>query len=261
MADKNTELAELLEKGVDLKNRRIYFGSPDEEGDVSWTTVEYAIRAIHKMSLDQPKVPIELHMSSLGGDVYEMLRLYDVIQSSPCQIKFFGGGNIASAAAFIMMCCDERYLYPNTIVTIHAGSNDYGDKTFTDIQIDHAFYVRLVDRLTDIYVQNSRMPRDFWMEILQRDTHLEPQEVIALGLADAIVEPKKRGNLRKIRATKLKEAPDTKELTKLVKDLYKRIHKGRQLLKIDVHVPQEQFDKNIVVEELVVSSDSSNEEN
>lgn len=249
MADKNTELNDVLEKGIDLKNRRIFFGEPEEDGSFSWQSVEFAIRAIKKMSADRPKTPIELYMSSVGGDTYEMLRLYDAIQECTCQIKFYGSGTIASSATWIMAGCDERWLTPNATIMIHAGYTDNGQQTYVDSQIDNEEYVRLMEKLMSLYEDNSRMPKDFWYEVCQRDNYLSPEEAIMLGLADKISEPKKRGNLRKSRLYSLKHPPAKKDLNKLVKNLYRRIHKGKNLTKIEVHIPKEQFDKNINIEQ------------
>src|ERR1039458_9950262 len=89
MAEK-TELTDLLAYGIDMKSRRIYFGvnldQSDENtfSDFTLGSVEAAVRAIHRMIIDAPGKPIELHMNSYGGDPYAMLRLYDEILSCPC---------------------------------------------------------------------------------------------------------------------------------------------------------------------------------
>lgn len=249
MADKNSELHDILDKGVDYKHRRVYFGNKDNEGAFTWESVEDTVRALHKLSADHPKRPIELHMCSEGGDTYQMLRLYDAIQKCSCQIKFFGSGEICSSAVWIMAGCDERWLDPHTSVMIHAGYTSGGEQTYTDSQIDNEEYQKLMDKMMNLLDCNSRMPKEFWEEISQRDTYVTADEAIMLGLADKITEPKKRGNLRKTRAHALRQAPEKRELNKLIKSIYKRIHKGRQLNKIELHIPQEEFDKNIIVDD------------
>lgn len=253
MADKISEIQEILERGIDLRNRRIYFGIPgNDEGDISWSSVEAAVRAVHKMSTDAPTQPIELHVNSGGGTVNDMLRLYDVVQSCPCQVKFFGGGTIASAAVALMAGCDERWLHPHTEIMMHAPSVDIGDKSFVDINIDTKVLSELADKLLLIYEKNSRMPKEFWGEVCNRDTYMTSEEVILLGLADGLVEPKKRGNLRKTRAANLKKIPDQKELQSLVRDIYNRTLKEKRLSKIEVHIPKDEFDNSIVVTELTM---------
>lgn len=228
MAEK-TELSDILIHGIDLKARRIYFGvsldsAEEAPGDFSQASIELAVRCMHKMSLEAPGKPIEIHMNSYGGDPYAMLRLYDEILTCPCQVKFYGGGAIMSAATWIMAACDERYLYPNATVMVHDGSEGYDGK-HTDVQINAAESKRLQDLLYDIYAANSRMPKEFWQDVCQRDLYITATEAVSLGLADKLVEPKKRGNLRKVRQAALKKSPDKAEMQKLVAGIYSRINK------------------------------------
>ena len=247
------ELDELLAYGVDLKNRRIYFGSPldginDESiGDFTQASVELAVRALHKLSSDASGKPIELYVNSYGGSPYDMLRLYDEILACPCQVKFIGSGVVMSAATWIMAACDERLLHPNTTVMVHDGSDGFEGK-HTDAQIQAAEMRRLQDLLYDIYASNSRMPREFWQDVCQRDLYLTAQEAVMLGLADKIVEVKKRGNLRKVRQANLKKNPPNKDMRYLVQGLYARINKVK-IPKIELNTPvKEPTDPHLVVE-------------
>lgn len=252
MAEKS-ELTDILVYGIDLKNRRIYFGTPIGEtqetpGDFSQASVELAIRSMHKMAQDAPGKPIEIHMNTYGGDTYSMLRLHDEILSCPCQVKFYGGGAIMSAGTWIMAVCDERYLYPTATCMVHDGSEDISGN-HTDTQITGAEMRRLRDVLFDIYEKNSRMPREFWEDVCQRDLYLTAAEAVSLGLADKIVEPKKRGNLRKMRQAALKKAPDAADMRKLLNDVYARINKVK-VPKIELNpVAKEPVDPNLVIDD------------
>lgn len=248
-----TELTDNLAYGVDLKNRRIYFGvnlDTEDSGqstDFTVSSVEYAVRALHRMVADGPSKPIEIHMCSYGGDPYAMLRLYDEIHACPCQIKFYGSGAIMSAATWIMAGSDERYLHPNCTVMVHDGSDGFDGK-HTDHQIQAAEMKRLQDLLYDIYTENSRMPKEFWQDVCQRDLYLTASEAVSLGLADKVLEPKKRGNLRKVRYAALKKEPETKEMNKLLKDLYTRINKVK-VPKLELNeIKKEAADPHVIVE-------------
>ena len=249
-----TELTDNLAYGVDIKNRRIYFGvnldtaEVGESTDFTISSVEYAVRALHRMASDAPGKPIEIHMCSYGGDPYAMARFYDEIHASPCQIKFYGGGAIMSAATWIMAGCDERYLHANTTVMVHDGSDGFDGK-HTDHQIQAAEMKRLQDKLYDIYAENSRMPKEFWQDVCQRDLYLTASEAVSLGLADKIIEPKKRGNLRKMRQAALKKEPDNKDMKKLLNDVYARINKVK-VPKIELNEFQkEAADPHVIVDE------------
>lgn len=253
--DKNM-IESVLESGIDVKNRRIYFGSLleayDANGsDFTWRSVEWAIRAIHMFENDAPHKPIEIHMSSPGGDAYEMLRLVDVIEQSPCQIKFFGGGKIMSAATWIMAVCDERYLYRNTRILLHDappfGSIEVPIK-LTDRKVDMQEEELLQDRLNKLYAENSRMPEDFYKVIVKRDCYISAEETIALGLADKIIEPKKRGNLRRMRIALLNKEVDKSELSKTVRELFSRVGESRMPSKLEIHSAHDRFDSKVFVE-------------
>jgi ATP-dependent Clp protease protease subunit len=224
-----TELDDYIVNGIDEKNRRIFFGVrlsdsiSEESGEVSQVSCEVAIRAIQRMITTHPKMPIEIHMNSYGGDVYSMLGLYDVIQSSPCQIKFFGYGAIMSSATFIMCGSDERYLTPNATVMVH-NLSDENKGILTDIQISIDENNRLTKILHSIYADNSRMPKEFWEAACKRDLYLTAEEAITLGLADRIIHPKKRGNLRKIRQAHLSQQINTRTIKTLTDRLFKRIY-------------------------------------
>lgn len=254
MAIEKTELTDNLAYGVDIKNRRIYFGvnldgaESEDSTDFNLSSVEYAIRALHRMATDAPGKPIEIHMNSYGGDPYAMLRLHDEILACPCQIKFFGGGAIMSSATWIMAVCDERYLHPNTTVMLHDGSVSFSGK-HTDIQINAKEDKRLQDLLYEIYTTNSRMPLEFWQDVCQRDLYLTADETIKFGLADKIIEPKKRGNLRKMRQAGLKKAPDSKEMRSLVHAVYARINKVK-VPKIELNEPKkEPVDPQLIIDD------------
>lgn len=248
-----TELDDLLSLGVDSVKRRIYFGdcitlAEEESGEVSPRSIELAVRALHRLANEAPQKPIELHMNSPGGDPYAMLRLYDEILSCPCQVKFFGGGIIQSSATWIMCACDERYLHPSTTVMVHDG-NEPMQGTHTDVKIAMSEAVRLQDMLYDVYAANSRMPRSFWEDVCQRDLYLTAQEAINLGLADKLIEPKKRGNLRKMRSANLKKPLAHVDMEGLIHQLYKRVNR-HNVPKLELNKPvKEESDPNVKIDE------------
>lgn len=247
-----TELTTILEYGVDQKNRIVYFGPPlssfDGDNQIRFNSIELTIRAINTMILDAPNKPISIFMNSYGGEVNSMLYLMDLIETSPCQFKFYGGGSIMSAATLIMAVCDERNLYPNTTIMVHKGSNSIEGNS-DDIYIATEEDKRLSQEMIKIYSQNSFMKNDFWSDVLQRDLFLNANEAIQLGLADQIVKPKKRGNLRKKRAAHLSTPPNSKSIRNLIKKIYSRIGFNNEMLEIVVSLPpKDEVDETIIVD-------------
>jgi ATP-dependent Clp protease protease subunit len=250
-----TEFENSIANGIDETNRRIFFGRYLSTADAEIgngfdnISVEYAVRSLIKMASDNNKKPIEIYMNSYGGDPYSMMYLYDAIQSCPCQVKFFGGGAIMSAATWIMAGCDERYLYPGTTIMIHNGSYSIDDR-FTDGEIRLAEEKRLQDFLEHIYEKNSRMSKEFWQDVCKRDLYLTADEAITLGLADKIVEPKKRGTLRKVRQAHLNQKVSKTTFKKLLTNINSRIHNKTEIKDIIIKTEhKEEIDDTLIVED------------
>ena len=251
--DKDRELVELFDVGFDRKRRRIYFGTTkvekdDDHGSVCWKSVEDAVRQLHVLVSDSTKRPIEIHAYSWGGDVYAMMRFIDELEACPCKTIFVGGGRVASAMTWIMAVCDERRLHKNTTVMLHDGEDELSGKQ-TDVMIDAKHGLDIQARIDRIFEANSLMPFEFWQDILQRDVYITAEECVFIGLADTIIEPKKRGNLRRSRIAKMNKPRDPKEMKKLVRSMYQRTNR-KNIGRIDVNVPKEQYDLNLSVEEM-----------
>lgn len=261
-----TESENALSSGMDLKERKVFFGRYLPNADVELgnhfdqISVEYTIRQIHRLISDSKK-PVEIHMNSYGGDPYAMLYIHDLILASPVQFKFYGGGAIMSAATWVMAVCDERYLYKNTTIMVHNG-NMSADGNLTDVEIRIEEEKRLQSLLEEIYAANSRMPKSFWSEICKRDLYLTADEVILLGLADKIIEPKKRGSFRKMRIARLAETVHHNKMKRLVSKMFDRIQIPR-LSEITLNIPSQDginiIDETVNEETKEIQNDSTNQ--
>jgi len=248
-----------LESGLDLKERRIYFGNisdEDEASNFTWGTVEATIRKLHALAGNSQK-PIELHMSSSGGALLEMLRLYDAIQECKCQIKFFGSGEICSAAAYIMSGCDERYVSKNTTIMLHEIQySGHLTASHTELEINQEESNRARQKLVTLLADNSRMGEDWWNVVLTRDIYFTPEEAVAIGIADKVIEYKKRGNLRRKRIALFNKEIDEVKFTQMLEKMHNRIRLPGTI-KVELSIPKERHDKDIYVE---VDNDFINDE-
>jgi hypothetical protein len=82
---------------------------------------------------------------------------------------------------------------------------------------------------------------------------------VSLGLADKIIEHRKRGSLRKVRQSSLKKAPDALKMKELIKNLYSRVNKVR-IPKIELNpVVKEAIDPLLKVEDIFSAEQQSTE--
>jgi ATP-dependent protease ClpP protease subunit len=262
MTKSKDEIEKILSNGFDLRKRRIYFGGnvdsedAEVEASFSWSNVEQTVRLIHSLS-DNSQKPIELHMSSGGGSFHQALRLYDTIQQCPCQIKFYGSGDISSSASIIMAACDERYLDRHTRVMLHNGSGGISaDDNQTDMQIKSDENARLEDVMCQILEDNSRLNKEYWKTVLVRDVILSAEECITIGITDKITEYKKRGNLRRSRIANLAKKVDDEKMQALLDSINKRIYLPAYV-NVTISAPKEQRDKDIYVDDTPVTDEEA----
>lgn len=225
MSDKKNSIDELFLYDIDIANRRIYLGTTESEidsTDIGSGTIQRVIRGIDKLLAISNK-EIELVVNSFGGSSYDALALVDKILYCQAKIVFIGTGAIMSAATLIMCVSDERLLTENATIMLHDGSDGFEGGT-TDIQISAEEGKRLQRVFEKIYAENSYLDENFYSTICRRDLYLTAEEAIKLGLADGIIEPKKRGSFRQgIRKQTFENPPRKSEITKFVDKLYKRI--------------------------------------
>ena len=104
MPIKKTPVDELVVFGYDLKQRRVYLGTPvnclsadSQIGEISPESAEMFSRVLDRMEDEFSRKPIEVHLSTFGGCVYSALKIIDRLESSTCQIKIIASGPIMSA--------------------------------------------------------------------------------------------------------------------------------------------------------------------
>lgn len=257
--ENNTLLEALLDYGVDIKNRVVYWGTEyifdgaDESHVFNSPTVERVVRGMNILASIN-KQPITLKMNSVGGSLGDAFYLVDEILACPCQVKFVGGGEICSAATIIMAVCDERWVHKNAEIMIHELSAHNAGK-FSEMDVTHKVLSDIMQQIAKLYAANSIMSKKFYEDLLGsgRDVFISAKECVALGLADGIIEPLKRGNLRKKRAKHLGKTPSVRQLNSMVKNICERSNIKHAITDIPskIEKPEEEpSDPNIIIEEV-----------
>jgi len=103
--------------------------------DISSESVCRATVMIKKMLMESTKKPIEIVLSTEGGECYTGLAFYDFLRNCPCKVTIIGTGIIASMGLIIFLAGDYRVVTENTRVMSHQVSTDISGK-LTDMEID-----------------------------------------------------------------------------------------------------------------------------
>lgn len=180
----NARIEAALEHGIDITGRRIFL-----HGDVDEGAIAKAIRGLYLLD-DVSKSPIELYVSSYGGDLDEAFALHDVTRTITTPVHTVALGKCQSAAPLLVACGEKghRYISENTVMMLHDVQVDVpeGAPLYVEAQIkvartQMATYARLL-------AAYSHRPVGHWAAIFagKSDKFFTADQAVAWGLVDQI---------------------------------------------------------------------------
>ena len=131
--------------------------------------------------------PLILHIYSPGGDVYAGLSLHDFILefAKTIPVHTVVEGVAASAATMISVAGSKRFISPTSYMLIHQLSTFLGGN-FEQIKDEFDNCNKLMDRIKQIYVQYTTIPKKQLADILKHDLIFDATECKKYGLVDEI---------------------------------------------------------------------------
>lgn len=129
--------------------------------------------------------PVEVHINSMGGSVFEGLAIYQALVEHSAGVDVVIDGLAASAASFIAMAGRTIEIGTAAHVMIHnASSGCYGDAAAMEAQA--AMLRNCSTAIAGLYARRSGKPTDFFTEAMDAETWYIGQEAIDAGLADKV---------------------------------------------------------------------------
>lgn len=172
-----------FDHGVDVANRRVFLGDIDSE------SISAVIKGLYLMQTEDNTSPIELFISSCGGDLYEALALYDIMQTIRCPIHTFAFGRCMSAAPLLLAAGEPGYRWVSQHCQFlhHDGFDSIEGKT-TSLKADMKHLEALDKSWTTLLASYSNKDFNWWNNRAKRsaDFYFSADEAIDWELADAI---------------------------------------------------------------------------
>ena len=178
-------------------------------GEIKSPSVESAIKEIAKINLtDQAYArqcaqwavdnklspmpvsltPIELYLSTCGGNCYDGLSLYDVIEASQTPVEVICTGKIMSMGVIVALGAKVRKAHKNTTFMIHQ-VNGLSFGTLRDMQDTVAEATRINEMLFHIIQSKTHITEAQLHDVLEskKDWYLTSQEALQLGILTDII--------------------------------------------------------------------------
>lgn len=129
---------------------------------------------------------INLHINSLGGDVFEGLAMFNLLRQHKAKIKVYVDGVAASIASVLAMAGDCIYMPKNSMMMIHncwtweCGNAKALRKTADDLD-------KIMEASIESYMSKINISRDELIELLDNETWLTAQECFEKGFCTEIL--------------------------------------------------------------------------
>ncbi|HET7231196.1 MAG TPA: ATP-dependent Clp protease proteolytic subunit [Longimicrobium sp.] len=169
-----------------LMDRIVFLGSAIND-DVA----NVIIAQLLFLQSDNPEKDIYLYINSPGGSVYAGMAIYDTMKFLSCDVNTYCMGIAASMGSFLLSAGTKgkRYALPNSRIMLHQPSGgSQGTAADIEIQARELLYVR--ERMNLIYSEQTGQTPEKIAEDLDRDRFMSPDEAVAYGLIDQVIQHK-----------------------------------------------------------------------
>ena len=130
--------------------------------------------------------PIELHLNSPGGEVFEGITIYNALIARK-DLTVMIDGIAASIASVIAMAGNPVLIARQATMMIHDG-HAMGIGTAQDMRDLAEQLDRKSNDIATIYSEHTGKPVKYWREMMKAETWLTAQEAIDIGLADRFID-------------------------------------------------------------------------
>lgn len=129
---------------------------------------------------------INLHINSLGGDVFEGIAMFNLLKQHQANVNVYIDGVAASIASVIAMAGDTIYMPKNAMMMIHncwsyaCGNSKEFRKLADDLD-------KIMESSIESYMSKINISKEELKELLDNETWLTAQECFDMGFADELL--------------------------------------------------------------------------
>lgn len=149
-------------------------------------TLDNAIKQVNQT--DQSK-PLNVHIHSVGGSVYEGLAIYNYFKSLPQRVNTISSGLVASSASIIFLAGNKATRKINSsdnfLIHLPSGKSDGNAK---DLEKTAKELREIENKLATIYEKETDITKEEALELMQKDEMLDVDFLKEKGFVSEIVD-------------------------------------------------------------------------
>ena len=165
-----------------------FYGAVDDETAAAF---EDALR--HVEARTAPGTVVPLYISSTGGDVYQALKVVDLMEASPLRIETVAVGACMSAAALIFSFGARRFVGSRATIMLHGVRLEAFEGKLKDMEVEAHEMRRLNTLMWTLMSRRCGKSDDFLQKHMEGpDCYVTPAQALAMGLATDLGVPRLR---------------------------------------------------------------------
>ncbi|AXK45197.1 ClpP family protease [Brachybacterium saurashtrense] len=166
-----------------LSDRIVYVGTPIDDG-----VANTAIAQILHLENDAADAPIHLYLNSPGGDVQEVLALYDTLAFVRSRVAVTCIGQVVAAPVLLLAAGTPgmRWVLPHTRVVLHP-LQAQGRGAVPDLILATEEVERLRGTVEGLLAEHTGQDRHAVRGDLERERVLDAQAAVDYGIADEVL--------------------------------------------------------------------------
>jgi ATP-dependent Clp protease protease subunit len=151
-------------------------------------------RQLLALEREDKNAPIILWIDCPGGEVYSGFSIYDTVQFIAPRVLSVVSGLAASMGSVIALSAEKenRFCLPNAKFLIHQpliGGVLRGQAT--DLDIHAKDIIALKKKMHRLYAERTGTSEARFVELMERDRWVDPEEAVTLGLISKVVGRRK----------------------------------------------------------------------
>tara|TARA_Y100000385_G_scaffold140457_1_gene145847 strand:- start:37 stop:639 length:603 start_codon:yes stop_codon:yes gene_type:complete len=181
---------EVSEKHISVQDNKIYFYSGVNRNaccELNKKISELESKAITlSQNLDTPAPPIKLYINSGGGGITSGISSMDTILRSNVDVHTYIDGFSASAATFLSVVGDKRFMSRNSYMLVHQLSSTFWG-TYSNFEDEKQNLDLMMKSIKNIYKEYTKIPMKKLNEILKHDLMWDANTCLEYGMIDEII--------------------------------------------------------------------------
>lgn len=130
--------------------------------------------------------PVEVHINSFGGDMFEGIAIYNVLREHPYDVLIKVMGIAASAASIIAMAGNRVEIGSGSFIMIHNCSVMGGGNRHDFLEL--AAFLEPFDRaMADVYSERTGIEAKALSKMMDDETYMSGSIAVEKGFADALM--------------------------------------------------------------------------